>query len=92
MCVADRWIRSDAGPVPARLSVTCLRVAQASADLYSPLIVCLTETGSSARFVAKYKPAVPVVTLTPDEQTARQCLVRREAAHPLSRSRVAARM
>jgi hypothetical protein len=51
--------------------------AQAAADLCAPLIVCLSESGESARLVAKYKPAVPVVTLTPDEQTARHCMISR---------------
>jgi len=46
------------------------------------VIVCLSESGNSARYLAKYKPAMPVITLTPDEQTARQCMVSR-ALYPI---------
>ncbi len=56
--------------------------AQSATDLQSPMVVCLTESGSSARYVAKYKPSMPVVTITPDEQTARQCQVSR-ALYPV---------
>jgi len=55
---------------------------KAANDLDSPMIVCLTESGSSARFISKYKPSMPVITLTPVEQTARQCMVSR-ALFPL---------
>lgn len=37
------------------------------------LIVVLTETGTSARLIAKYRPNVPVYVVTPSEATARQC-------------------
>jgi len=55
---------------------------KAATDLDSPMIVCLTESGSSARYISKYKPSMPVLTLTPVEQTARQCMVSR-ALFPL---------
>ena len=44
-------------------------------DLNAPLIIVITDTGSTARYVAKYKPAIPVLTLTTQPQTARQCMV-----------------
>ena len=46
-----------------------------SLDLNVPLLIVITETGATARYVAKYKPAVPVLTLTPNPKTARQCMV-----------------
>jgi len=63
-------------PLPRPEAITSSAV-KAALDLVAPLILCLTETGSSARFLAKYKPSVPVLTATPVEQTARQCLVSR---------------
>jgi pyruvate kinase len=33
----------------------------------------LTETGASARLVAKYRPSAPVFVLTPSVSVARQC-------------------
>jgi len=68
-------------PLSRAESITSAAVKSAL-DLLSPLIVCLTETGSSGRFVAKYKPAVPVITVTSNEQTARQCLVSK-ALYPI---------
>lgn len=50
---------------------------KACMDLKASCIIVLTETGSSALFVAKYKPGVPVLTLTANEQTFRHCLVSR---------------
>lgn len=48
-----------------------------SLDLPVGAIISLTESGSSSRLIAKYKPAVPVITLTPSERVARQCLMSR---------------
>ena len=42
-------------------------------DLDAACIIVLTETGSSARWVAKYKPSCPVVVVTPQPTTARAC-------------------
>jgi len=46
-------------------------------DLHASLVLCLTETGRTARLVSKYKPHMPVLCATCDEQVARQCLVLR---------------
>eukprot|EP01036_Dinobryon_divergens_P052003 gene52003-69582_t len=42
-------------------------------DLGAKLILTLTETGSTARLVAKYRPAVPIIVICQDTQMARQC-------------------
>ena len=36
-------------------------------------ILALTTTGSTARYVAKYRPYVPIITVTADATVARQC-------------------
>lgn len=46
-------------------------------SMRAALILVLTESGASARYVAKYKPSVPIITMTSDEQTFRQLLVSR---------------
>eukprot|EP00288_Rhodomonas_lens_P007874 CAMPEP_0177722932 /NCGR_PEP_ID=MMETSP0484_2-20121128/17942_1 /TAXON_ID=354590 /ORGANISM="Rhodomonas lens, Strain RHODO" /LENGTH=588 /DNA_ID=CAMNT_0019235333 /DNA_START=112 /DNA_END=1878 /DNA_ORIENTATION=+ len=46
-------------------------------DLRASLVLCLTETGRTARLVCKYKPMAPVLCATSDEQVARQCLILR---------------
>jgi len=42
-------------------------------DMGAKLLVVLTETGRTARLVAKYRPAVPLLVLTADPEIARQC-------------------
>eukprot|EP00475_Leptophrys_vorax_P019051 TRINITY_DN2602_c0_g1_i1.p1 TRINITY_DN2602_c0_g1~~TRINITY_DN2602_c0_g1_i1.p1 ORF type:complete len:550 (-),score=161.80 TRINITY_DN2602_c0_g1_i1:41-1564(-) len=46
-------------------------------DLKAALLIVLTETGSTARFVAKYRPAAPILCITASEQVARQTLASR---------------
>ncbi len=41
-------------------------------DVHAKLIVALTETGSTPRMIARYKPQQPIVVLTPYEATARK--------------------
>ena len=41
-------------------------------DINAKLIVVLSETGTTARYVSKFRPAGHVVCLTPDESVARQ--------------------
>lgn len=47
---------------------------KASYDLKAALIICLTESGNTARLVAKYRPAVPILTITANEHVAKQAL------------------
>lgn len=48
-------------------------------DLNSSIILCLTETGNTARLVCKYRPVSPVICVTSNESTARQLLLHRGA-------------
>ncbi len=41
-------------------------------DVKAKIIVALTETGSTPRMIARYKPQQPIVVLTPHEYVARQ--------------------
>lgn len=41
-------------------------------DVEAKLIVVLTETGNTARLIAKYRPSVPIIALTPSPITAMQ--------------------
>jgi len=42
-------------------------------DVKAKIIVVLTESGTSARLVAKYRPSVPILALTNDAQNMRIC-------------------
>lgn len=51
---------------------TCSSAVNAAFDENVAAILVLTTSGESARFVAKYRPRVPIITITRDPQTARQ--------------------
>ena len=42
-------------------------------DVKAKFIVVLTETGNTARLIAKYRPSMPIVTITTNPEVARQC-------------------
>ena len=44
-----------------------------AADMGAKAIVVYSESGRTARLVAKFRPAMPVCVLTPSERVARQC-------------------
>jgi pyruvate kinase len=46
--------------------------AKVAHDVKAKMIVVLSESGSTARQLAKYRPAVPIICLTPKPQVARQ--------------------
>jgi len=55
----------------------CSSAVKATVDSGCPMIVALTETGSTARIIAKYRPKCPILAITASESTARQlCTVR----------------
>jgi pyruvate kinase len=47
-------------------------VCAAAELLRVPLIVCLTASGFTARTVASYRPSVPILAVTPEQETFRQ--------------------
>lgn len=49
----------------------CESAAHAAAGLKASAIVCFTETGSTARQLAKFRPPVPIIAFTPDTGVAR---------------------
>merc|ERR1712224_333013 len=56
---------------------TCCVAVKAALDSDLKLIVALTETGSTARCLAKYSPACPILAITASESTVRQLLTSR---------------
>jgi pyruvate kinase len=63
-------------PPPATgLDVTatvCKAAVAAAADLDTGAIVAFTETGATARFVSRFRPRMPIVGITPAENTRRR--------------------
>ncbi|MBI5147682.1 MAG: pyruvate kinase [Parcubacteria group bacterium] len=55
--------------VPQTISFSVVKAAK---NLGAKAIVALTESGSTARRISAYKPAIPILALTPDSTTLRQ--------------------
>jgi len=55
----------------------CSSAVKTCWDLEAVLIICFTLTGSTARFLSKYKPHSPIIAVTSSEQTARQLTINR---------------
>lgn len=72
----DAFIRSQVllsrGAMDATESIASSAVKTAW-DVKAKLIVVLTETGTSARLIAKFRPSVRILVLTPQAHVARQC-------------------
>lgn len=71
---AAQKLRSQPVSVPEAIAAAAVR---ASFDLRASLILVLTESGTTARLVAKYRPRAPILCITSSEQVARQALVSR---------------
>ena len=63
---------------PGGVAVAVARAAaEMAVELGARAIVCPTVSGYTARMVARFRPRIPVVAVTPDEQVQRRlCLVR----------------
>jgi len=46
-------------------------------DIEATLIICLTDTGNTARLVSRYRPACPILVVTSSPRVARQILISR---------------
>jgi pyruvate kinase len=60
------------GPMTPSESVASSAVKTAF-DVKAKFIVVLSETGNTARLIAKYRPSMPILVVTTDEAVARQC-------------------
>ena len=68
---ADRSIVQRAAPARTEDAIG-LAVCVAAELLATPLIVCFTSSGFTARKVATYRPPVPIFAVTPEPETFRQ--------------------
>jgi len=59
------------GKIPS-VESTCCAAVKCAMDSECPLIVALTETGSTVRLIAKYRPKCPILAITASDTTARQ--------------------
>eukprot|EP00932_Pfiesteria_piscicida_P015686 SRR837773.2826.p2 GENE.SRR837773.2826~~SRR837773.2826.p2 ORF type:complete len:481 (-),score=185.61 SRR837773.2826:44-1438(-) len=60
------------GKVMPPVESICSSAVKATIDSGCTLIVALTETGHTARAIAKYRPRVPILAITASETSARQ--------------------
>merc|ERR1711957_216619 len=54
------------------VEAVCSSAVKETVDADCALIVALTETGHTARMIAKYRPAVPILAITSSATTVRQ--------------------
>jgi len=64
-------LKTESWASPARVpEVVCSYAVRAANDLGASVIIVLTESGSTARLVSKYRPRVPIVCVTHSWNTA----------------------
>lgn len=63
-------------PISRAEAITSSAV-KAAQDLDVQAIIVLTETGSSARFVSKYRPSCPIIMVTHNQSTANNVMYAR---------------
>merc|ERR1719326_2064682 len=54
------------------VEAVCSSAVMATVDADCTLIIALTETGSTARLIAKYRPKTPILAITASQTTVRQ--------------------
>merc|ERR1711879_654601 len=64
----------------------CSAAVKASIDSQCKLILALTESGSTARQIAKYRPEVPILAISASESSVRQLLAVRGVVPMLTAS------
>lgn len=65
------------GSIQSIAEAVASSAVKASLDLKASLVIVLTETGNTARLVAKYHPRAPILAVTRSEMCAQQCLTTR---------------
>jgi pyruvate kinase len=71
-------IQKQKGKISVPESIASSAV-KTSWDLKASLIIVLSDSGSTVRFVSKYRPHTPILCITSTAQTARQILISRGA-------------
>ncbi|MGE5598295.1 MAG: pyruvate kinase [Bacteroidota bacterium] len=68
--------RMRMGPAPSVADAISHATCQTALDLDLAAVISATQSGSTARMVAKYRPKAPIIAATPNLEVARQlCLV-----------------
>jgi len=62
---------------PLLLLLFFLVIVKTSWDVHAALIIVLSQSGTTAASIAKYRPIAPVLAVTASPQVARQCQVLR---------------
>merc|ERR1740139_1820368 len=70
-------VLAKAGGIMGPQEALASAAVEAATDTGATLIVCLSTSGQTAQVLAKYRPSVPILAVTDNEQTMRQCLYMR---------------
>lgn len=72
---AELLNRRHASPEPSISEAISHATCRAAADLNAAAILTATQSGATARMVSKFRPATPIVALTPVPEVARRLMV-----------------
>lgn len=72
-----RFTREGVQPPIGKADSIASSTVKTAWDISAKAIVALTESGRTAHLISRYRPACPVICVTPNEQVARQALIYR---------------
>eukprot|EP00005_Dracoamoeba_jomungandri_P007127 CAMPEP_0174276540 /NCGR_PEP_ID=MMETSP0439-20130205/60446_1 /TAXON_ID=0 /ORGANISM="Stereomyxa ramosa, Strain Chinc5" /LENGTH=502 /DNA_ID=CAMNT_0015368783 /DNA_START=865 /DNA_END=2373 /DNA_ORIENTATION=+ len=72
-----RQLRSNATPPVPIPDTIASSAVKTSWDISAKVIICLTDSGNTARLVSKYRPASLIIAVTSSPRTSRQLLISR---------------
>ncbi|HEY8486492.1 MAG TPA: pyruvate kinase [Limnochordales bacterium] len=67
-----RWLAESARPGPSVAGAISRAACQSAMELGLAAILCSTQSGATARMVARFRPRAPIIAATPNPRVARQ--------------------
>jgi len=68
-------LRMNVKPPVSVVDSICSSSVKSTWDISAKLLICLTESGNTAKVVSKYRPACPILAVTADEGVVRRLLI-----------------
>jgi len=68
-------LRMNVKPPVSVVDSICSSSVKSTWDICAKLLICLTESGNTAKVVSKYRPACPILAVTPNDGVVRRLLI-----------------